>query len=166
MYRGDTTLTRNIQLQIHETEARSEAPRTAKIKINSMDFIMQGMGFMVSEGELLETGDDNLCYVGVSKKRNGSMGLSMQMIILPPNCSHLLDAFQGELAVYVVSGHAEHNLGEGHRVLSGAGDFIYVAPGVCAQTYNVSNTEPLVLIVSQNSILPCAAVAVNHLYAA
>lgn len=155
-----------IQLQIKDMADCPEAPRAVKVKMGGVDAMMRNFGFMVSEGELVKSEDDNLCYVGVSKKRNGSMGLSMQMVIVPPQNYYALEAMQGEIAVYVVNGHAEHQIGAGQKVHSGAGDFIYVAPGVSAVTRNVSNTESVVLIISQNSILPSVAVASNCFYAA
>lgn len=166
-----TTLAHKIQLEMKQIKTKQiagcvEIPRAVKFKMGGVDSMIRTFGFMVNEGELVKTGDNNMCYVGVSKKRNGSMGLSMQMVIVPPQNSYVLDAFQGEVAVYVVNGHAEHHMGAGQKIYSGAGDFIYVASGVCAVTRNVGNTEPVVLIISQNSILPCAEVAVNRLYAA
>jgi uncharacterized RmlC-like cupin family protein len=100
------------------------------------------------------TGRQQLDYlVGVSGETCGSTGLSMHLVVVPPGAvadPHWHDGY--ETAIYQVSGRVETRYGEGlaDSVVSEAGDFLFVPPGVPHQAVNLSETEPAVAIIARN----------------
>jgi uncharacterized RmlC-like cupin family protein len=55
--------------------------------------------------------------------------------------------------LYILEGRVRHEYGEGlgHVVEHQAGDFIFIAPGVPHEVFNVSDTEPVVAVVARSS---------------
>ena len=55
--------------------------------------------------------------------------------------------------LYILEGRVRHDYGEGltQRVDHGAGDFIFIAPGVPHEVYNLSDTDPVVAVVARSS---------------
>jgi uncharacterized RmlC-like cupin family protein len=91
--------------------------------------------------------------VGVSAEVCGSTGLSMSFIVVPPGAvadAHYHDGY--ETAIYQLSGRVETRYGEGlaESVVTEAGDFLFVPPGVPHQPRNLSDTEPATAIVARN----------------
>jgi uncharacterized RmlC-like cupin family protein len=92
-------------------------------------------------------------FVGVSEATTGARGLSLQYVIIPPAGAAVPHIHQGyETAIYVLSGRVETTYGPGLRksVVSGPGEFLYIAAGVPHQARNLSDTEPAVGIVARN----------------
>lgn len=92
-------------------------------------------------------------FVGVSGETCGSTGLAMHLVVVPPGASaqpHLHEGY--ETAIYQLEGRVETRYGEGleQSVVTEAGDFLYVPPGVPHQACNLSDTEPAVAIIARN----------------
>ena len=91
--------------------------------------------------------------VGVSAAVCGSTGLSLSHIVIPPGGvadAHSHDGY--ETAIYQLSGRVETRFGPdlAESVVTEAGDFIFVPPGVPHQPRNLSDTEPASAIVARN----------------
>jgi uncharacterized RmlC-like cupin family protein len=92
-------------------------------------------------------------FVGISEATAGARGLSMQMVVIPPNGAAAPHIHQGhETAIYLLSGHVETRYGPGLReaVVNGPGEFLYIAADIPHQAKNLSATEPAVGIVARN----------------
>jgi uncharacterized RmlC-like cupin family protein len=107
---------------------------------------------VVRTGEQVER--QRLSYaVGVSARVCGSTGLSMSYIVVPPGAAaepHSHDGY--ETAIYQLSGRVETRFGPdlAESVVTEAGDFLFVPPGVPHQPRNLSDTEPATAIVARN----------------
>jgi len=91
--------------------------------------------------------------VGVSAEVCGSTGLSLSYIVVPPGGvadAHLHDGY--ETAIYQLSGRVETRYGDdlAESVVTGAGDFLFIPPGVPHQPRNLSDTEPATAVVARN----------------
>jgi uncharacterized RmlC-like cupin family protein len=102
-----------------------------------------------------ESGErQQLAYtVGVSAEVCGSTGLSLSYIVVPPGAvaeAHYHDGY--ETAIYQLSGRVETRYGPdlAESVVTEAGDFLFVPPGVPHQPRNLSDTEPATAIVARN----------------
>lgn len=91
---------------------------------------------------------------GVTPETAGSVDLWAGHVTTPGGTNsgahHHGDA---ESAIYMLSGSARFRWGprlEHHRV-AGAGDFVYVPPGVIHSEENLSATEPVVFVVARNA---------------
>ena len=74
-------------------------------------------------------------------------------MIIPPGGAAVPHIRQGyETAIYVLSGRVETTYGPGLRksVVSGPGEFLYIAADVPHQARNLSDTESAVGIVARN----------------
>jgi uncharacterized RmlC-like cupin family protein len=92
-------------------------------------------------------------FLGVSGETCGATGLAMHLVVVPPGASaepHLHDGY--ETAIYQLEGRVETRYGEGldQSVVTEAGDFLFVPPGVPHQAVNLSKTEPAVAIIARN----------------
>ncbi len=101
---------------------------------------------------------------GLSGRNVGATGLSMNVATVPPGgvaYAHIHDGF--EVMLYILEGRVRHRYGPEleHSVDNGAGDFIYIEPGVAHEVYNLSDTEPVVAVVARSAadewdrIIPC-----------
>ena len=91
--------------------------------------------------------------VGVSASVCGATGLSLSRIVVPPGGvadAHWHDGY--ETAIYQLSGRVETRYGAGlaESVVTEAGDFLFIPPGVPHQPRNLSETEPATAIVARN----------------
>jgi len=91
--------------------------------------------------------------VGVSAEVCGATGLSMSHVVIPPGAvadAHYHTGY--ETAIYQLSGRVETRFGPdlAESVVTEAGDFLFVPPGVPHQPRNVSDTEPASAIVARN----------------
>jgi uncharacterized RmlC-like cupin family protein len=91
--------------------------------------------------------------IGISAEVCGSTGLSMSYIVVPPGAvadAHYHDGY--ETAIYQLSGRVETRYGPGlsQTVITEAGDFIFIPPGVPHQPRNLSDTEPATAVVARN----------------
>lgn len=91
---------------------------------------------------------------GLSGKNTSAKGLSMNVAMIPPGGvakAHIHVDF--EVMLYILQGRVRHEYGKGLRqsVENEAGDFIFIEPGVPHEVFNVSDTEPVIAIVSRSS---------------
>ncbi|GIV95843.1 MAG: hypothetical protein KatS3mg057_0500 [Herpetosiphonaceae bacterium] len=92
-------------------------------------------------------------FVGISEQTTGARGLSMQLVVIPPGGAAAPHIHEGyETAIYVLQGHVETRYGPGLRevVVSGPGEFLYIAAGIPHQARNLSESEPAIGIVARN----------------
>lgn len=92
-------------------------------------------------------------FVGISQKTAGATGISMNLVIIPPNGTAKPHYHRDyETAIYLIKGRVETRYGKGLKqsVINEAGDFIFIPPGVPHQPYNLSATEPAHALVSRN----------------
>ncbi|HEY2558209.1 MAG TPA: cupin domain-containing protein [Caldimonas sp.] len=92
-------------------------------------------------------------FVGISGATVGAQGLSMHMVVIPPGARAEPHSHRGyETAIYVLEGRVETRYGDGLRssVISEAGDFLFIPPGVPHEAINLSASEPARAIVARN----------------
>ena len=91
-------------------------------------------------------------FVGVSEATTGARGLSLQYVIIPPGGAAVPHIHQGyETAIRLVrTGGATYGPGLRKSVISGPGEFFYIAADVPHQARNMSDKEPAVGIVARN----------------
>ena len=92
-------------------------------------------------------------YVGISTGTVGAIGLSMNLVVIPPGASpkaHYHKDF--ETAIYLLKGKVETRFGENLKesITNEEGDFVYIPPGVPHKPVNLSDSEPALAIVSRN----------------
>ena len=92
-------------------------------------------------------------YVGISTETAGAVGLSINLVVIPPGGSpqaHFHKDF--ETAIYLLKGRVETKFGEDLKesVINVEGDFVYIPPGVPHKPVNLSDSEPALAIVSRN----------------
>jgi uncharacterized RmlC-like cupin family protein len=94
-------------------------------------------------------------FVGISDETAGSLGIGMNLVIIPPGATadpHYHDGF--ETAIFLLSGRVETRYGEDlrHTCVNEAGDFLYIPAGVPHEPRNLSDTEPARAIVARNTL--------------
>lgn len=92
-------------------------------------------------------------FLGVSGSTVGATGLSMHLVVIPPGARAEPHIHLGyETGIYVLQGRVETRYGEGltQSIVSEAGDFLFVPPGVPHEAINLSTTEPARAIVARN----------------
>jgi uncharacterized RmlC-like cupin family protein len=92
-------------------------------------------------------------FIGVSGSTVQATGLSMHLVVIPPGARAEPHVHIGyETGIYVLQGRVETRYGEGlsQSVVSEAGDFLFVPPGVPHEAINLSATEPARAIVARN----------------
>ena len=77
----------------------------------------------------------------------------MHLVVVPPGASaepHYHDGY--ETAIYQLEGRVETRYGDSleRSVVTEAGDFLFVPPGVPHQAINLSETEPALAIIARN----------------
>jgi uncharacterized RmlC-like cupin family protein len=77
----------------------------------------------------------------------------MNVATIPPGgiaYAHIHVGF--EVMLYIVEGRVRHEYGPGlqHTVENGAGDFIFIEPGVPHEVFNLSDAEPVVAVVARS----------------
>ena len=90
---------------------------------------------------------------GLSATNVGARQLSMNVATIPPGgtaFAHIHDGF--EVMLYILEGHVRHAYGENlaSSIDNEAGDFIFIAPGVPHEVYNLSATDPVVAVVARS----------------
>jgi len=90
---------------------------------------------------------------GMSARNVGSRSLSMNVATIPPGGvakAHIHVGF--EVMLYILEGRVRHCYGPGLResVDNAAGDFIFIEAGVPHEVYNLSESEPVVAVVSRS----------------
>lgn len=92
-------------------------------------------------------------FVGISGETAASRGLSMHLVVIPPGGMAAPHRHRGyETAIYVLEGRVETRYGPGlrDRIVSAAGEFLFIPPDVPHQAFNLSDTEPARAIVARN----------------
>lgn len=83
-------------------------------------------------------------FVGISACTAGATGLSMYMVVVPPG-GHAEPHFHAdyETAIYLLEGRIETRYGPGLResVITEAGDFLFIPPGVPHQPFNLDDAN-------------------------
>jgi uncharacterized RmlC-like cupin family protein len=90
---------------------------------------------------------------GLSAKNTSAKRLSMNLATIPPGgvaFAHIHVDF--EVMLYILAGAVRHEYGPAleHQVDNGAGDFIFIEPGVPHEVCNRSTTEPVVAVVARS----------------
>lgn len=92
-------------------------------------------------------------FVGISGETVGASGLSMHLVVIPPGARAEPHVHVGhETAIYVLEGVVCTRWGASleHEVVSRAGEFLFVPPGVPHEAINLSATEPARAVVARN----------------
>ncbi|HEX3140958.1 MAG TPA: cupin domain-containing protein [Rhizobacter sp.] len=92
-------------------------------------------------------------FVGISGQTVGARGLSMHLVVIPPGAKAEPHVHIGyETGIYVLEGTVCTRWGPAleNEVLSQAGDFLFVPPGVPHEATNLSATEPARAVVARN----------------
>ncbi len=90
---------------------------------------------------------------GLSSKNVGAQHLSMNVATIPPGgvaYAHIHVGF--EVMLYILEGRVRHEYGPRleHALENEAGDFIFIAPGIPHEVFNLSDAEPVVAIVARS----------------
>lgn len=92
-------------------------------------------------------------FIGISGETVGSRGIAMHVVVIPPGARAAPHRHMGyETGIYVLEGRVLTRWGEAleHEVVSEAGDFLFVPPGVPHEAINLSATEPARAVVARN----------------
>lgn len=92
-------------------------------------------------------------FIGISGDTVGAQGLSMHVVVIPPGARAEPHRHVGyETGIYVLEGRVLTRWGDRleHELISEAGDFLFVPPGVPHEAINLSDTEPARAIVARN----------------
>ncbi len=92
-------------------------------------------------------------FIGISGETVGATGLSMHIVVIPPGARAEPHVHVGyETGIYVLQGRVCTRWGQllEHEVVSEAGDFLFVPPGVPHEAINLSSTEPARAVVARN----------------
>jgi uncharacterized RmlC-like cupin family protein len=92
-------------------------------------------------------------FIGISGQTVGASGLSMHIVVIPPGARadpHLHVGY--ETGIYVLEGRVLTRWGHAleNEVVSEAGDFLFVPPGVPHEAINLSATEAARAVVARN----------------
>ena len=90
---------------------------------------------------------------GLSGKNVGARQLSMNVATIPPGgvaYAHVHVGF--EVMLYILEGRVRHEYGPRleYSLENEAGDFIFIAPGVPHEVFNLSSSKPVVAIVARS----------------
>ncbi len=92
-------------------------------------------------------------FVGISGQTVNATGLSMHLVVIPPGARSQPHLHVGyETGIYVLEGTVCTRWGAEleHEVISRAGEFLFVPPGVPHEAINLSATEPARAVVARN----------------
>ena len=92
-------------------------------------------------------------FVGISGQTVGAAGLSMHLVVIPPGARAEPHIHLGyETGIYVLEGTVLTRWGPTleHEVVSRAGEFLFVPPGVPHEAINLSASEPARAVVARN----------------
>ncbi|HXE40140.1 MAG TPA: cupin domain-containing protein [Azonexus sp.] len=92
-------------------------------------------------------------FVGISGQTVDASGLSMHLVVIPPGARadpHIHIGY--ETGIYVLEGKVCTRWGDAleNEIVSEAGDFLFVPPGVPHEAINLSATEPARAVVARN----------------
>ena len=92
-------------------------------------------------------------FVGISGQTVGALGLSMHVVVIPPGGRAAPHVHIGyETGIYVLLGRVLTRWGAAleNEIVSEAGDFLFVPPGIPHEAINLSDKEPARAIVARN----------------
>ncbi|BAK76603.1 cupin 2 conserved barrel domain protein [Pseudogulbenkiania sp. NH8B] len=92
-------------------------------------------------------------FVGISGQTVGAEGLSMHLVVIPPGARAEPHVHIGyETGIYVLEGRVLTRWGERleHEVVSEAGEFLFIPPGVPHEAINLSTTDVARAVVARN----------------
>jgi uncharacterized RmlC-like cupin family protein len=92
-------------------------------------------------------------FIGLSGDTVGATGLSMHLVVIPPGARAQPHIHVGyETGIYVLEGTVLTRWGDAleHEVVSRAGEFLFIPPGVPHEAMNLSDTEPARAVVARN----------------
>ena len=92
-------------------------------------------------------------FVGISGQTVGAEGLSMHLVVIPPGARAEPHVHIGyETGIYVLEGRVLTRWGEQleNEVVSGAGEFLFIPPGVPHEAITLSTTDVARAVVARN----------------
>jgi uncharacterized RmlC-like cupin family protein len=92
-------------------------------------------------------------FIGISGQTVGASGLSMHLVVIPPGARAEPHVHVGyETGIYVLEGTVRTRWGRQleNEVVSRAGEFLFVPPGVPHDATNLSATETARAVVARN----------------
>ena len=92
-------------------------------------------------------------FIGISGKTVDSTGLSMHLVVIPAGAKAEAHIHVGyETGIYVLEGRVLTRWGSKleNEVVSEAGDFLFVPPGVPHEAVNLSSTEAARAVIARN----------------
>jgi uncharacterized RmlC-like cupin family protein len=92
-------------------------------------------------------------FTGLSGQTVGATGLAMHLVVIPPGGAARPHVHVGyETGIYVLQGRVETRYGMRleQTVVSEAGDFLFIPPGVPHEARNLSQTEAARAVVARN----------------
>lgn len=109
--------------------------------------------FVIRRGETCRDWNGIHYKVGLSEKNVAAKQLSMNVATIPPGgvaAAHIHVGF--EVMLYILEGRVRHEYGDRLEqvVENGAGDFIFIEPGIPHEVFNVSDTDPVVAVVARS----------------
>ncbi len=90
---------------------------------------------------------------GLSGRNVGARKLSMNVATIPPGGVAFAHVHVGfEVMLYILEGRVRHEYGPSLEYVleNGAGDFIFIEPGVPHEVFNLSTTDPVVAVVARS----------------
>ena len=92
-------------------------------------------------------------FIGISGNTVHASGLSMHLVVIPPGARAEPHIHVGyDTGIYVLEGRVCTRWGPSleHEVISEAGDFLFVPPGVPHEAINLSDDMPARAVVARN----------------
>lgn len=92
-------------------------------------------------------------FIGISGQTVGATGLSMHLVVIPPGARAQPHVHIGyETGIFVLEGEVLTRWGPAleNEVVSRAGEFLFIPPGVPHEAVNLSNTQPARAVVARN----------------
>lgn len=92
-------------------------------------------------------------FIGLSGQTVDAKGLSMHLVVIPPGARAEPHVHIGyETGIYVLEGTVLTRWGPAleNEVVSRAGDFLFIPPGVPHEAINLDTTEPARAVVARN----------------
>jgi uncharacterized RmlC-like cupin family protein len=92
-------------------------------------------------------------FIGISGQTVQATGLSMHLVVIPPGARSQPHLHLGyETGIYVLEGEVLTRWGPNleQEVVSRAGEFLFIPPGVPHEAINLSDTAPARAVVARN----------------
>ncbi|MEO7964720.1 MAG: cupin domain-containing protein [Gemmatimonadaceae bacterium] len=108
---------------------------------------------VIRSGETVRAWNGIQYQAGLSGKNTNAKQLSMNIATVPPGAVAFAHVHVGfEVMLYILEGHVRHEYGDllKKSIVNGPGDFIFIEPGVPHEVFNLSDTEPVVAVVSRS----------------